>query len=152
METNANGINTGLIDSFAKPIFVGDKFRVRRHQNICCEHMAICEVRVDPNCRCGYGLFEISTGELIANAEIASDRYEEPIQAVQGLVTLEPPVKLVPENGKLVVRVHGRNNNDVGLRMGTDFEASDIQAVLEFAKEIYKLAFAEGSYVALNKK
>jgi hypothetical protein len=152
METNANGIDTGLIDCGCKPIYVGDKFVVKRHQNECCEHNVICEIRVDPTCRCGYGLYEVGTDNLIANAAIANIRYEEKPQGEQGLIILEPPIKLVIEKSKYVVRVYGKKNNDVGLRMGTDFEAEDINAVLEFAKELYKLAYSQSSDDALNKK
>jgi hypothetical protein len=66
--------NTGLICSNCQPIYVGDKFRVQEHQNECCEHWVICEVRVNPDCRCGYGLYDIKTDKLIANAAIASYR------------------------------------------------------------------------------
>jgi hypothetical protein len=152
METNANGINTGLIDCGCKPIYVGDKFVVKRHANDCCEHNVICEVRVDPACRCGYGLYEVDTDNLIANAAIANIRYEEKPQMEQGLVILEPPIKLVIERGKYIVRVYGKNNNDMGLAMGTDFEAEDIAAVMNFTKEVYKMAYAQSSVDALNKK
>jgi hypothetical protein len=66
--------DTGLIDCNCLPVLVGDKFRVREHQNECCEHWVICEVKEDPACRCGYGLFSIETGKLIANAAIANYR------------------------------------------------------------------------------
>ena len=66
--------DTGLICSSCLPIYVGDKFKVQRHQNECCEHWVICEVRVNSDCRCGYGLHDVETGELIANAAIASYR------------------------------------------------------------------------------
>ena len=68
---------TGLECSNATPIYVGDLFEVPRHQNECCNHIVICEVIVNEKCRCGYGLHDIKTGELIANAEIASYRYEK---------------------------------------------------------------------------
>lgn len=151
METNACGINTGLIDSNCKPIFVKDKFVVKRHQNECCEHNVICEVRVDPTCRCGYGLYEIDTDNLIANAAIANIRYEEKPQGIQGLAIIDPPVKLVFERGKCVVKVYSKNGNDMGLRMGTDFETEDINAVISFTKEVYKMAYAQGGINALNK-
>ena len=73
MENN-NSI-PGLYDMNCKPIYVGDKFIVPRHQNECCNHMVICEVRVNTDCRCGYGLHDIETGELITNAAIANERY-----------------------------------------------------------------------------
>lgn len=68
--------DTGLICGNAQPIYVGDRFSVKRHFNECCNHYVDCEVREDPKCRSGYGLYEIKTGEFIVNAEIANDRID----------------------------------------------------------------------------
>ena len=68
--------DTGLYDMFAKPIFVGDKFRVREHNNECCEHWIVCELREDKICSSGYGLFSVKTGKLIANGVIANYRID----------------------------------------------------------------------------
>lgn len=66
--------DTGLICSGGKPIYVGDKFTVARHQNECCNHYVDCEIQENRECRSGYGLHDIETGKLIANADIASYR------------------------------------------------------------------------------
>jgi hypothetical protein len=70
-------IDTGLICCNCKPVYVGDKFMVQEHSNECCQHWILCEVRINPDCRCGYGLHDIETGKLIANAAIANYRAED---------------------------------------------------------------------------
>ena len=66
--------DTGLICGNAQPIYVGDKFEVTEHQNECCNHLIKCEVKVNSECYSGYGLHDIKTGKLIANAGIATNR------------------------------------------------------------------------------
>jgi len=66
--------NTRLVCSNSEPIYVGDKFRIQEHQNPCCEHWIICEVRENPNCHCGYGLYNVKTNEFVCNAAIATYR------------------------------------------------------------------------------
>lgn len=68
--------NTGLICSGAKPIYVGDKFMIPEHDNECCDHWIDCIIKEDTNCTSGYGLFNIKTGKLIANAGIACYRID----------------------------------------------------------------------------
>jgi hypothetical protein len=57
---------------------------------------------------------------------------------------IKTPIRLVPENGKLAVRVIGKDGDEHGLIMGTDFEESDIQAVMNFAEEVYKIGYNDG--------
>jgi hypothetical protein len=70
------GKKTGLICCNALPIYVGDKFHIQKHPNGCCEHWIICEVRENPECSCGFGLYDVKTGEFVCNAAIATYRVE----------------------------------------------------------------------------
>jgi len=65
------GKKTELIDMNGDSILVGDRFKIKKHFNECCNHYVICEVKEDKNCLCGFGLFDIKTNKLICNAEIA---------------------------------------------------------------------------------
>ena len=58
------------------PIYTGDRFSVLRHQNECCNHWVICDVRRNAKCTSGFGLHDIVTDELIADAGIATYRRE----------------------------------------------------------------------------
>jgi hypothetical protein len=62
------------------------------------------------------------------------------------------PIELIAENGKLVVRVTGKNGNIAGLKMGTDFEESDIQAAFGFANEVYKIGFADANVDTIDSE
>ena len=63
-----------LICKHAKQIYVGDQFLVPKHSNQCCNHIVKCEVLKNKKCSSGYGLHSLETGELIANAGIATYR------------------------------------------------------------------------------
>ena len=65
---------------------------------------------------------------------------------------IKTPVKLVSEDGKLVVRVTGKNDTMFGLKMGTDFESSDIQAVMGFAEEVYEIGYSDGNSLQFQSK
>ena len=59
------------------PIYLGDRFEIHEHMNGCCNHIVLCEIRINEKCRCGYGLHNVKTGKLISNAEIASGYSKE---------------------------------------------------------------------------
>ena len=67
-------MDTGLKDANLQPINIGDRYMVKEHPNECCNHNVECEVLENKDCRCGYGLHDIKTGGLIANAEIAGTK------------------------------------------------------------------------------
>ncbi len=69
--------DTGILCSNGQPVLVGDRFEVKEHPNECCNHNIICEVLENNECLCGYGLHDVKTGKLIANASIASYRVEK---------------------------------------------------------------------------
>jgi len=71
-------------------------------------------------------------------------------QGVQGAITMKSPVELIPEDGKLIVRVTGKNGNYVGIQMGTDFETKDIRTVMNFAEEVYKMGFSDAAQSIMN--
>jgi hypothetical protein len=99
----------------------------------------------------GYDIYQDGFwGELLSTPK-PPDKKTEP-QGVQGLVIVDTPVEVFIENGRMGIRIGGKEGYPQLTWNSGIIDTDEVEVLKDFVEKVYRVAFSHGASKAINNK